>query len=290
MAPKRKAPPAASGKERADSAPSSSKRQSTQPDADTKLYKQALLDWEKENRDAEAKALLMVSKDVLEKLVGAVVRLMLFKWHKDGGVPVPRTDLSKAVNEMQKKHGLPGPVISLAQRRCITAFGYEMRELEKTRKPGAAGAPQKVFVLRSLIPEPLRAKFVDQPADRARAGFKSVVLALVSMAGETCGEQTLKKQLKVVGVTIDEKEEHAELAGVDAEMARLVKQRYLTKDKVGAGGSDEQFVYALAENALDDFGLERISQYIKDVMGRKIGISGKAEEAVEVDDGDDDDE
>ena len=179
-----------------------------------------------------------VSDEERDALVAEVMRLMLFSQYRDGA-PVPRADISKLVSSHSQARGLTSWIIAQAQVRFMGIFGYEMKELSKTaaRKTGAARAaaldaePPKVYVLKSALPASARQRWVDRSADHAKRGFCMTVCALVHMSGGTLPEDRLWQHLEAMGVRRDDAA-HPKLGDARAALARLVKKRYLIREKL----------------------------------------------------------
>ncbi|RYR12914.1 hypothetical protein Ahy_B04g070189 isoform D [Arachis hypogaea] len=66
-----------------------------------------------------------------DKLVGEVVRFMLFKTHQNSGCPVKREELTQLVTKTYHQRNLPAYVINEAKNKLSSIFGYEMRELQR---------------------------------------------------------------------------------------------------------------------------------------------------------------
>jgi hypothetical protein len=233
-----------------------------------------------------------VSDEERDALVAEVMRLMLFSQYRDGA-PVPRADISKLVSSHSQARGLTSWIVAQAQVRFMGVFGYEMKELSKTvaRKTGAARAaaldaePPKVYVLKSALPAAARQRWVDRSADHAARGFCMTVCALVHMSGGTLPEDRLWQHLETMGVRRDDAA-HPKLGDARAALARLVKKRYLIREKLhgatDAAGGDAYGV-ALAERARDEIGVEGVEKFVAGIMrgaedGRDAGDGDGGEE------------
>jgi len=238
-----------------------------------------------EKRDEVAKGL---SKAEIDKLVGDVARYVLMKHHNTGGVPIPRADLTNIVNKAySKRTGLANYVIAMAQAKLADAFGFECAEVVRPAK-GSAGAgaaaavaQQKAaskakgkakqgdkdgdnasgagtsaaaggtryYVLRSILPVALRGvvdRFNPDEKALARRGFAIAVIALVR-AAERLTEDALWSHLATMGVSRTSL--HPQIGDPEAEVSKLVKMRYLSRDRSLDGGpnGEEAYVYELAE-------------------------------------------
>jgi hypothetical protein len=82
-----------------------------------------------------------------DKLVAEVMRYVLFKTHQTSGCPIKREELTGIVTKNYRQRALPALVINEARDRLAATFGYEMRELQRTRAPstrsGRASQPQR---------------------------------------------------------------------------------------------------------------------------------------------------
>ena len=223
----------------------------------------------------------------MDRLVSEVMRLLLFRLHKDGA-PVSRADCMVLVNKAYKeKRGLGPAVLAAAQARFPALLGMEMVELEKAKPGGSAGAGDakallkaaekadkggsKVYVLRSLLPHALRARVVDLPEAAPAAGFTVAVLALVTLAGEGgLGEEALWASLGQLGVRQEAASSHPTLGAADALLAQLVKQHFLQRAK----GPDGAFVLYLAEQAMEPSLQRGVADFVKRLCGGAGGGGG----------------
>ena len=82
-----------------------------------------------------------------DKLVNDVMRYVLFKTHQASGCPIKREELTGIITKNYRQRGLPTLIINEARDRLAATFGYEMRELQRTRAPstrfGRASEPQR---------------------------------------------------------------------------------------------------------------------------------------------------
>nr|XP_027188032.1 uncharacterized protein LOC101502695 isoform X2 [Cicer arietinum] len=73
-----------------------------------------------------------ISKEEKDKLVGEVIRYMLFKTHQNSGCPIKRDELTQLITKNYHQRNLPSFVINEAKGKLSTVFGYEMRELSRS--------------------------------------------------------------------------------------------------------------------------------------------------------------
>ena len=79
-----------------------------------------------------------------DKLVAEVMRYMLFKTHQNSDCPIKREELTGIVTKNYRQRALPTLVINEAKDRLAATFGYEMKELQRTRAPATrSGRPCK---------------------------------------------------------------------------------------------------------------------------------------------------
>lgn len=67
-----------------------------------------------------------------DKLVGEVIRYMLFKIHQNSGCPIKRDELTQLITKSYHQRNLPAFVINEAKEKLNTIFGYEMKELQRS--------------------------------------------------------------------------------------------------------------------------------------------------------------
>lgn len=69
-----------------------------------------------------------------DKLVGEVIRYILFKTEQNSGCPIKREDLTQLITgKGYKQRNLPAFVIKEAKSKLSSIFGYEMREIQRAR-------------------------------------------------------------------------------------------------------------------------------------------------------------
>ena len=201
---------------------------------------------------------------------------MLFSQYRDGA-PVRRTTISELITSLLptvKRANVTAYVVAQAQVKFNQIFGYEMKELDRvTAKKGAAARtlttaePQKEYVLKSMLPAKSRRRWIDQSGDLAWRGFCVTVCSLVSISGGQIEEQALWKHLASMGVH-QEDEVHPKLGNPKAALARLLKQRYLLREKIAAPADQGGDLYglSLAERALDELGKNNVDAFVRGVM------------------------
>ena len=72
-----------------------------------------------------------------DKLVAEVIRYVLFKTHQNSGCPIKREELTQLVTKNYRHRFLPGLIINEATQKLSSIFGYELRELQRSRPSSA---------------------------------------------------------------------------------------------------------------------------------------------------------
>ena len=72
-----------------------------------------------------------------DKLVAEVIRYVLFKTHQNSGCPIKRDELTQIITKNYRQRALPAFVIHAAREKLSTIFGYEMKELQRSRPSSA---------------------------------------------------------------------------------------------------------------------------------------------------------
>ncbi|KAL5777217.1 hypothetical protein ACOSP7_010143 [Xanthoceras sorbifolium] len=214
-----------------------------------------------------------ISKEEIEKLVSEVVRYVMFKTHQNSGCPIKREELVQLVTKNYTYRSLPAFVINAAKEKLSSVFGYELRELQRSRpsstNQGRASQQNSVADARSYIlisqlrPEVYK-KFVEDANTAQLAGFTFVIVSIVHLAGGKIAEENLWHHLKRMGL-YDNDTSHPVLGNVKQALEALVQQRYLQKDKVN-GPEGNILFYELAERALDGPVSQKIKEYISQIV------------------------
>jgi len=241
--------------------------------------------YRKAAQTAEAKLeALDLSEEVWMELVARVVRHVVFKSQRNCA-PITRPELNQAVLEDTRlkelgRKGLAALVIAVAQYKLLDAFGLEMKEVSRVRPRHAANADRKkaltgdaevkVFILRSALPPQLR-RFAQLPREDSSRALAFVVANLVKLAGDSLGEDALWKYLGELGIKKGMRD-HPAFGDVEEELKKLVRQRYLIKEKC-AQGVGEEHEYQLAENAVDEFPREKMDAHFKELL-KRAGMPG----------------
>ncbi|XP_044511281.1 melanoma-associated antigen 8-like isoform X2 [Mangifera indica] len=209
-----------------------------------------------------------ISKEEIEKLVAEVVRYVIFKTHQNLGCPIKREELVHLVTKNYSQRNLPAFVINAAKEKLSSVFGYELRELQRSR-PALANlgrssqnsvADPKSYILVSQLPPEVYKKYVEDVNTAHLTGFTFVIVSIVHLAGGKIPEENLWHHLKRMGL-FENDVNHPVFGNIKQALETLVQQRYLQKDKVNGPEGNTVF-YELAERALDGPVREKIKEYI----------------------------
>ena len=75
-----------------------------------------------------------ISVEEKDKLVAEVIRYVLFKSEQNSGCPIKREDLTQLITgKNYRQRNLPAFVINEAKLKLSSIFGFEMRELQRSR-------------------------------------------------------------------------------------------------------------------------------------------------------------
>ncbi|MED6218999.1 hypothetical protein PIB30_031787 [Stylosanthes scabra] len=213
-----------------------------------------------------------------DKLVGEVVRFMLFKTHQNSGCPVKREELTQIVTKTYHQRNLPAFVINEAKSKLASIFGYEMRELQRILPSSKSNArssqpnvgDSKSYILVSKLAPEVYEKYVVDVNSAHLSGFTFVIISIVHLAGGKIEEELLWSQMRRMGLSED-KVNHPVLGNIKQSLELLVQQRYLQKDKVN-GPEGNTMYYELAERALDGPINDKIKEYVAQIV-KKDNIS-----------------
>eukprot|EP00249_Psilotum_nudum_P010286 c22451_g1_i1 orf=348-974(-) len=206
------------------------------------------------------------------------MRYMLFKNYQQPGVPVRREELTQLITKNYKAKNLPNTVIQKAQLKFARIFGYEMREIIRLRHTkGAAGQNSsqgagevKSYVLKSMLSDELRMKFVENQETIAVSSFALLVVCILHICGEKIPEETLWLHLRRLGIK-QEEEMHPVFGDIKQCLEALIKQRYIQKEK-SSNPEGDTFVYELAEKALDNPVKAKLQGFISQMVNREPGL------------------
>lgn len=212
-----------------------------------------------------------LSAEEVERLIAEVMRYMLFKNHQQFGVPVRREELVQLITKTYKTRNLSSFIIQQAQGKFRNIFGFDMREIIRSRQSknargqsGSQGATEaKYYILKSTIPEELRAEFVETYESSVNASLTLVVVSIIHLGGEKVPEETLWIHLGRLGIKQDVS--HLVFGDIKQCLEVMIKQRYISKEKISSVDGDT-YVYELAEKALDPAVKSKIGAFISKIV------------------------
>ncbi|KAM0936327.1 putative MAGE domain, melanoma-associated antigen, MAGE domain, winged helix WH1 [Dioscorea sansibarensis] len=215
-----------------------------------------------------------ISLEEKDKLVAEVIRYALFKTHQSGGCPIRRDELTQLITKNYRQRSLPALVISEAREKLSSIFGYEMKELQRSRpssnKPGRASQQSAVdaksYIVVSELPADIYCKFVNSKENAHVTGFTFVVISIIHLAGGKLSEENLWHHLKRLGLN-ESDEKHPLFGSTKQALEAMVLQRYLHKEKVN-GPEGNTVMYELAERALDESVNEKVKDYIAQIANK----------------------
>ncbi|XP_078444639.1 melanoma-associated antigen G1-like protein isoform X2 [Wolffia australiana] len=197
-----------------------------------------------------------ISEEEKDKLVAEVVRCVLFKTHQSSGCPIKRGDLTQLITRNYRQRSLPAFIVNEARSKLASIFGYDLREIQRTRASSAtqpqASRPstgeQKSYIVVSKLQDDIYEKYVENRENAHITGFVFVVVSLVHLAGGRISSEDLWHHLMRLGLD-ENNEKHPIFGNMKHALESLVQQRYLQKVKAGTEGN--ALIYELAERALD---------------------------------------
>ncbi|XP_018684137.2 uncharacterized protein LOC103992237 isoform X1 [Musa acuminata AAA Group] len=220
-----------------------------------------------------------VSREEKDKLVGEVIRFVLFKTHQNSGCPIKREELTQLITKNYRQRSLPALVINEAREKISNIFGYEMKELQRSRPasnkqgraPQQSAVEAKSYIVLSQLPADIYSKYIEDKKTSHMTGFTFVVISIVHLAGGKISEENLWHHLRRLGLN-ESDENNAVFGNTKQTLEMLVHQRYLQKEKVN-GPEGNIIMYELAERALD----ESIAEKLKDYIGQVVSNDTAAE-------------
>ncbi|CAK9146226.1 unnamed protein product [Ilex paraguariensis] len=218
-----------------------------------------------------------ISEEEKNKLVAEVIRYVLFKTHQNSGCPIKRDELTQLVTKNYRQRSLPAFVINEARSKLSNIFGYEMRELQRSRPSSTnQGRPSqqssvtdaKSYIIISQLPANIYGKYVEDMNTSHVTGFTFAVISIVHLAGGKIAEENLWHHLRRLGLFASN-ENHPVLGNIKEALEALVQQRYLQKDKIH-GPEGNTLFYELAERALDATVGDRTKEYISKIVQKDV--------------------
>ncbi|PKU74365.1 non-structural maintenance of chromosomes element 3 homolog [Dendrobium catenatum] len=213
-----------------------------------------------------------VSKEEKDKLVAEVIRYVLFRTHHGNGCPIKREELTQLITKSYHQRSLPTIIINEAREKLSIIFGYEMKELQRTRASSNRRASQqsvvdtKSYILESKLPSGIYKKYVEDKGASHISGFTFVVISIVHLAGGKIPEENLWHHLRRMGFS-ESDENHPLFGNSKQTLELLVQQRYLQKEKTN-GPEGNVFIYELAERTLEGSVYEKLKDSIVEIVSK----------------------
>ncbi|PIN08487.1 hypothetical protein CDL12_18935 [Handroanthus impetiginosus] len=220
-----------------------------------------------------------ISEHEKDKLVGEVIRYILFKTEQSSGCPIKRDELTLLITSKgYRQRNLPAFVINEAKSKLSSIFGYEMRELQRSRpsaaNPGRASQSQqsvsdaKSYIITSQLPADIYRKFVEDKSLSHMTGLTFVVVGIIHLGGGKMTEENLWHHLRRLGLNENE-ENDPNFGNAKLALEALVQQRYLQREKVN-GPDGNTIYYELAERALDADVYDKIKEYVTQIVQKDV--------------------
>ncbi|CAO2819260.1 unnamed protein product [Amaranthus hypochondriacus] len=218
--------------------------------------------------DAQDLSQFDISEEEKDKLVAEVSRYILFKTHQSSGCPIKRDELIQIVTKNYRQRALPAAVIEKAKEKLANIFGYELKELQRsrpstktqTRFSQLSVADTRSYIVISQLPANVFQKHVEDINTAPLTGFTFVIVSIVYLAGGKISEENLWHHMRRMGLQ-ETDENHSSLGNIKLLLETLVQQRYLQKDKVN-GPEGNSVLYELAERTLDGEVYQKIKAYV----------------------------
>ncbi|WZN61570.1 MAGE domain-containing protein [Chloropicon roscoffensis] len=229
---------------------------------------------------AAARGADLVSEEELEKLVGDVMRYILFNIGKQNSQPIAREKVTALVTKKYpRKTGLSQTVLQKARHRFAHIWGMDLRELVKTTAAGEA-TTQRYYILRSALPkrfrDGIRGPERDGVENKEEKGLLLAVLMMLSLSGDEMTEERLWEHLSLLG--LDKGTKHHVFGDPGSVLAKFVRQRYLVKVPKKSD-SGRIFLYQPGENAQDEIDAFKMNEAISKVLQKGTNV----QEVIELD-------
>ncbi|VFQ84313.1 unnamed protein product [Cuscuta campestris] len=216
-----------------------------------------------------------ISVEEKDKLVGEVIRYVLFKTDQSSGCPIKREELTQLITgKSYRQRNLPAFIINEARDKLEAIFGYEMKELQRTRVSANNRHSQQVsgeaksYILVSKLPPKAYKECVEDKNKSHFNGFAFVVISIIYLSGGNIAEEDLWRHLRRLGL-METDENHPVLGNLKMTLESLIQQRYLHKEKVN-GPEGNAIHYELAERALDGDINNRMKEHISKIVQKDI--------------------
>ncbi|XP_055808655.1 uncharacterized protein LOC129877195 isoform X2 [Solanum dulcamara] len=202
-----------------------------------------------------------ISVEEKDKLVAEVIRYVLFKSEQSSGCPIKREELTQLITgKNYRQRNLPAFVINEAKLKISSIFGFEMRELQRSRS-SATQNPR-------ASQQDIYKAFVEDENKSHVTALTFVVLSIVRLAGGKINEENLWPHLRRLGLS-ETDESHPVHGNLKLALEAIVQQRYLHKEKVNGPEGNATF-YELAERALDGPINDGMKEHISKIVNKDI--------------------
>ncbi|CAH9127241.1 unnamed protein product [Cuscuta epithymum] len=216
-----------------------------------------------------------ISVEEKDKLVGEVMRYVLFKTEQSSGCPVKREELTQLITARNyRQRNLPAFIINEARNKFEEIFSYEMKELQRARLSTTNRISQQVtseaksYILVSKLPPKAYKECVEDVNKSPINIFTFVVISIIYLAGGNITEEDLWRHLKRLGL-VETDENHPVLGNLKVTLESLVQKRYVHKEKVH-GPEGNVIHYELAERALDEDINKKMKDHINKIVKEEI--------------------
>ncbi|TMX01706.1 hypothetical protein EJD97_023839 [Solanum chilense] len=228
-----------------------------------------------------------ISVEEKDKLVAEVIRYVLFKSEQSSSCPVKREELTQLITgKNYRQRNLPAFVINEAKSKLSSIFGFEMRELQRSRSSAPqnprssqqVAADAKSYILRSQLPADVYKAFVEDENRSHVTALTFVVTSIVRLAGGKineayiccyqCVEENLWHHLRRLGLS-ETDESHPVHGNLKLALEAIVQQRYLHKERVSGPEGNATF-YELAERSLDGPINDGMKEHIAKIVNKDI--------------------
>eukprot|EP00164_Ancoracysta_twista_P011873 GFYU01018470.1.p1 GENE.GFYU01018470.1~~GFYU01018470.1.p1 ORF type:complete len:282 (-),score=73.96 GFYU01018470.1:26-871(-) len=209
-----------------------------------------------------------VDSSEVERLAADCVRMALFR--ESQKLPLRREDIVDVLKLNSSKGTKMYKLVFEKMKDLLgNVFGYEIVEAERsqwddtTKRSMNTGAPSKVYIIKSLVPDRPR---LESDSEKAMKGFLMTVLAFVQLSNGKISEPDLFKNLSDLGV-----DEGSQVPGIGETAGKLVrdifvKQMYLARKKL----KGEDFVYKFGPRARVETSAKDVYLYVcKELMGNE---------------------
>ncbi|KAK8941904.1 hypothetical protein KSP40_PGU011545 [Platanthera guangdongensis] len=224
-----------------------------------------------------------VSKEEKDKLVAEIIRYVLFKTRQSNGCPIKREELTKLITKSYHHRSLPALIINEASKKLSSIFGFEMKELQRSRPSSnrqsrasqQSFADSKSYILKSKLPPDIYKKYVEDKETSHISGLTFAVISIIHLAGGKIPEENFWHHLRRMGFSEND-ENHAVFGNTKQALDTLVQQRFIQKEKVN-GAEGNVIIYELAERALEASVYEKLKDYIVEILKKDAGAAEEDE-------------